>query len=71
MTSIIDDRARSNPQKSFMSILAGDSVTDGQRDISYADFARAIHRYVWWIEDTLRKGLDSPSIATYMSLMDF
>ena len=47
MTSIIDDRARSNPQKTFMSILAGDSVTDGQRDISYADFTRAIHRCVW------------------------
>lgn len=71
MTSIIDDRARSNPQKTFMSIPAGDSVTDGQRDISYAEMARAIHRCAWWVEDTLGKGVDFPSIATYMSPMDF
>lgn len=71
MTSIIDDLACSNPQKTFMSIPAGDSVTDGQRDISYADMAQAINRCAWWIVDTLGKGVDFPSIATYMSPMDF
>lgn len=71
MTSIIDDRACSDPQKIFMSIPAGDSVTDGQRDISYANMAQAINRCAWWIVDTLGKGVDFPSIATYMSPMDF
>lgn len=71
MTSIIDDLARSNPQKTFMSIPAGDNVTHGQRDISYADMARAINRCAWWIVDTLGKGFDFPSIATYMYPQDF
>ena len=71
MTSIIDDLACSNPQKTFMSILAGDSVTDEQRDISYADIAQAINRCAWWIVDTLGKGVGFPSIATYMYPMDF
>lgn len=71
MTSIIDDRACSNPKKTFMSIPAGDKVTDGQRDISYGEFARAINRCAWWIVDTLGKGVDFPSIATYMYPMDF
>ena len=72
MTSIIDERARMLPQKVFMSIPAGDRVTDGQRDVSYADMARAIHRCAWWMEETLGgKGVDFPSIATYLSPMDF
>jgi len=71
MTSIIDDLANSNPQKTFMSIPAGDSVTDGQRDISYGEIAQAINRSAWWIIDTLGKGVDFPSIATYLYPMDF
>ena len=71
MTSIIDDLARSNPQKTFMSIPVGGRVTDGQRDVSYADMAQAINRCAWWIVDTLGKGVDFPSIATYMYPMDF
>lgn len=71
MTSIIDDLACSNPQKTFMSIPAGESVTDGQRDISYAEMAHAINRCAWWITDTLGKGVNFPTIATYMSPMDF
>ncbi|KAH8204592.1 hypothetical protein TruAng_001221 [Truncatella angustata] len=71
MTSVIDDRARSNPQKTFMSIPAGKSVIDGQRDISYGDLAQAIHCSAWWIEETLGKGVDFPPIATYLHPTDF
>ena len=71
LTSIIDERASSNPQKTFMSIPAGNKVADGQRDISYGDVARAINRCAWWIESTLGKGVDFPPIATYLSPMDF
>lgn len=71
MTSIIDDLACSNPQKTFITIPAGNKVTDGQRDISYRDMAQSIHRCAWWIEDTLGKGVDFPPIATYMHPMDF
>ncbi|UNI19370.1 hypothetical protein JDV02_005556 [Purpureocillium takamizusanense] len=71
LTSIIDERALASPLKPFMSIPAGDTVADGQRDISYGDIARAINRCAWWIENTLGKGVDFPPIATYMSPMDF
>lgn len=71
LTSIIDDLARSNPQKTFMSIPAGASVIDGQRDVSYADIAQAINRCAWWIVDTLGKGVDFPTIATYLYPTDF
>ena len=54
-----------------MSIPVRDKVTDGQRDISYADVAKAINRCAWWIVGTLGKGVEFPSIATYMSPMDF
>ena len=71
LTSIIDERALASPQKPFMSIPAGEAVTDGQRDVSYGEIARAINRCAWWIESTLGKGVAFPPIATYMSPMDF
>ena len=71
MTSIIDNLAHSEPQRCFMSIPAGDAITDGLRDISYASIARAIDRCAWWMEGLLGKGVDFPPIATYLSPMDF
>ena len=71
MTSIIDDLAHSSPQKTFMSIPAGSSVIDGQRDVSFANMAQAINRCAWWIVDTLGKGVNFPCIATYMYPVDF
>ena len=70
MTSIIDDRACMSPQKTFMSIPAGATVADGQKDVSYEDIAKAINCCAWWIEDTLGKGVDFPPIATYMPGFD-
>ncbi|KAI9676690.1 MAG: hypothetical protein M1822_008253 [Bathelium mastoideum] len=71
MTSIIDDVARSDPERCFMSILENDDKTNAFRNISYACFARAIDRSAWWIEGLLGKGVGFPSIATYLSPMDF
>lgn len=72
MISIIEEHALSNPHKVFISIPAGNRVTDGQQDISFGTFARAVDRCAWWIERTLGgRGVDFPPIATYMYPMDF
>ncbi|KAL9078027.1 MAG: hypothetical protein Q9157_003058 [Trypethelium eluteriae] len=71
LTAIIDSLARSDPQRCFMSIPATDNINDGLRDVSYATLARAIDRCAWWMESLLGKGVDFPSIATYLSPMDF
>lgn len=70
MIALLDERAASNPQKTFISIPSGNNVTDGQRDISYAEMARAVNRCAWWIVATLGKGVDFQPIATYMAPMD-
>ena len=71
MTTIIDDLARSDPHRCFMSILEDQSDPNGYRNVSYASVARAIDRCARWIEGLLGKGVGFPPIATYLSPMDF
>ena len=71
MTTIIDETSKSDPQRCFMSIPQSSDLKDGLRDVSYALISRAIDRCAWWMEDLLGKGLDFPTIATYLSPMDF
>lgn len=71
MFAIIDENAKSDPQRSFMSIPKTPDLKDGLRDISYASIARAVDRCAWWIEGLLGKGTGFPTIATYLSPMDF
>ena len=71
MTAIIDELAISDPSRCFMSIPRTAKLEDGFRDISYASIARAIHRCAWWMESLLGKGMDFPTIATYLNPMDF
>lgn len=71
LSSVIDERAANTPQKPFMSIPAGKIVSEGQKDITYGEMARAINRCAWWIEETIGgKGVDFPTIATYLQPMD-
>ena len=71
MTAIIDDVSKSDPQRCFMSIPRSSDLKDGLRDISYAVIARAIDRCAWWMESLLGRGVDFPTIATYLNPMDF
>lgn len=71
MMTIIDDVSESDPQRCFMSIPRSSDVKDGLRDVSYASMARAINQCAWWMEGLLGKGADFPTIATYLSPMDF
>lgn len=71
LTAIIDDVAKNNPKQCFMSIPRSSGLSEGLRDISYAEMARAIDRCAWWLEEKLGKGVDFPTIATYLSPMDF
>ncbi|KAL9616239.1 MAG: hypothetical protein Q9160_008865 [Pyrenula sp. 1 TL-2023] len=71
MTSIIDETAKRKPEQCFMSIARGSNLDDGLRDISYAEMARAINRCAWWMEQQLGKGVDFPTITTFIDPMDF
>ena len=71
MTTIIDELSESDPQRCFMSIPRSSDLNDGLRDVSYATIARAIDRCAWWMENLLGKGVEFPTISTYLSPMDF
>lgn len=71
MTTIIDDMSKFDPQRCFMSLPRSSDLNDGLMDVSYALIARAIDRCAWWMEGLLGKGTDFPTIATYLSPMDF
>ena len=71
MSSIIDDLARTDPQKPFMSVQRTAKVEDGFKDIVYGDLARAIDRCARWMEGNLGLGQHFPTITAYMNPMDF
>lgn len=71
MTTIIDQISESDPQRCFMSIPRSAKLEDGLRDIQYCTLACAVNRCAWWMEKLLGKGIDFPTIATYLSPMDF
>jgi hypothetical protein len=71
LINIIDETARTSPNKTMISIPAGEKVSDGQRDISFQRISRAIDRCAWWIVESLGQGVDFAPIAMYLHPMDF
>ena len=71
MTTIIDRKAKESPHECFMSIPWSLNLSDGLRDITYRQIACAIDRCAWWMEEQLGKGVDFPTVASFLNPMDF
>ncbi|KAI4716999.1 acetyl-CoA synthetase-like protein [Aureobasidium sp. EXF-10727] len=56
LPTLIDDVATTTPNRVYASIPRDDSdMSKGFKDITYADFARAIDALSWWLDETLGK----------------
>lgn len=60
---LIDERAGHGYLQPFTSIPRSLIAEDGFLDISYFQFANAVNRCAWWIQDILGKGYHSNAIA--------
>src|ERR1700733_1495751 len=66
----IDQIAAEAPDRAWASIPKSNNISDGYRDVSFAEFANAINRLSWFLESHL--GPDRPKFKTlaYMGLPD-
>lgn len=69
ISQLIDDRAKTNPQRSVWSIPRSLNLADGFRDVCYGQVARAINRAAWWIDGNVGKSTTFETLA-YMGPPD-
>lgn len=69
MPSVLDDLAKSSPNKLFASIPKTSDVTQGFRDITAADFARCVNFTATWLENKFGCSDDFETIA-YVGIGD-
>jgi len=67
--TLIDERASSEPTKTFAAIPKSSDLRDGFVDVSYHRLARAINRCSWWLEDKLGKARSFETIG-YLAMLD-
>ena len=59
----IDDIAENKPEKLFGCIPRTSDPRDGFVDVTFADFARAVDRAAWWLEESLGKSTTFETLA--------
>ena len=67
---LIDRIAQIDPEKPYISLARTSNPQEGFKDITFGVFARAINRCSWWIEANLGRGLEFPTIFTYLEPQD-
>jgi thioester reductase-like protein/acyl-CoA synthetase (AMP-forming)/AMP-acid ligase II len=63
LPSLIDQIAKEDPNRLYISYPTGQDFSAPVRDVTFADFARAIDRAAGWIEEKLGKGENFQTIA--------
>ncbi|TRX88461.1 hypothetical protein FHL15_010651 [Xylaria flabelliformis] len=63
LPSFVDDLARSHPSKILYSFSKTKDPADGFIDVCAADFARAVDRCSWFIDQNLGSGIDFPTLV--------
>ena len=54
LPTLIDEIAARRPDRPFISLpINNDNLSEGYKDFSYSDFARAVDRCAWWIVSKL------------------
>ncbi|KAI1754102.1 hypothetical protein F4782DRAFT_495129 [Xylaria castorea] len=63
LPSLVDDLARSHRSRILYSFAKTKDPADGFRDVCAADFARAVDRCSWFIDQNLGPGIDFPTLV--------
>ena len=64
--TLIDDIARDDPKRPFISVPLDFNLGDEYRDVCYSSFANAVNKCAWWLESQLGKSSTFETI-TYIS----
>ena len=66
---IVDDLARSDPNRLYASFPLSTNLSDGFRDVSFRELARAADATAWWLEKQIGRS-DSTDTIAYMGISD-
>ncbi|KAM0813786.1 putative Acetyl-CoA synthetase-like protein [Seiridium cardinale] len=69
LPSLVDEIAHSDPDRALYSVMKTKNPEDGFQDISAKEFARAVNRAAWYIEQSLGPAMGFPTL-TYMGPQD-
>lgn len=63
LAATIDHIAENEPNRSWVSVPVNEDLSHGFKDISFKQFAEAINRAAWWLEQTL--GVNNGNFETF------
>ena len=69
LPTLVDQLSVSDPDRVFLSYQSGPRPKDGYRDFTYKEFAAAVNRYSWWLDENLGRS-DSFRTLTYFGSRD-
>ena len=61
LPSLIDEIAKSDPKRVFVSFLTDRS--EDIQDVDFSAFARAVSRCAWWLETSIGRGKDFETLS--------
>ncbi|KAL2004119.1 hypothetical protein VTN02DRAFT_6583 [Thermoascus thermophilus] len=67
--AVVDELAETTPDRKFCSMPKGPNVSDGFRDITVKELAKAVNYTAWWIEKRLGRS-DKLETLAYMAAND-
>ena len=69
LPQVVDELARTNPQRIFATIPLSSDLTHGFRDITMLQVSQAVNKCAFWLEDTIGRCTTFETLS-YMGLSD-
>ena len=69
LPQLVDHLSANDPHRVFVSYPTGLRPRDGYRDVTYREFAVAINRFSWWLDQILGRSGDFRTL-TYFGARD-
>ncbi|KAL4759228.1 putative NRPS-like enzyme [Aspergillus foveolatus] len=70
LPALVDEGARSTPDRLFGIIPKGPAVSDGFRNVTFRELAYAVDALAWWIHKHIGQPGDGPKTIAYMGAND-
>lgn len=69
LPQVVDELARSNPERIYASISLSSDPLQGLRDVTIVELAQAVNHFAWWLDEHLGKSTTFETLA-YVGLFD-
>ena len=63
LPTLIDERARLDPERLYCAFVKSADVTNGVIEVTYGDFANAVNCCSWWLEEKFGRSESYETLA--------